>query len=117
MSGHEVVVVEMRVGAIDAVNFSELAWDERFAFIEAPDALQEPLAAQHFVQTGDATSEAVSSIDRSLHAQRWANEWLGEVIMLYDWAKAAGMKTIYFGRIFKRETGQRPMDWLNERRL
>lgn len=56
-------------------------------------------------------------VDRILHAQRWANERFKEIIMLDDWAKAAGMNTIYFGRIFKRETGQRPMEWLNERRL
>jgi AraC-like DNA-binding protein len=24
---------------------------------------------------------------------------------------------VYFGRLFKRETGRRPMEWLNERRL
>ena len=63
MSGDEVVVVEMRIGAIDAVNLSELAWAKRFVLIKAPDALQDTLAAQHFVQTGDATSEAVGSIE------------------------------------------------------
>ena len=56
-------------------------------------------------------------VDRILHAQRWANERLNVVVMLDQWAKAAGMNTIYFGRVFKRETGQRPMEWLNERRL
>jgi transcriptional regulator GlxA family with amidase domain len=56
-------------------------------------------------------------VDRILHAQRWATEHLREVITLKEWAKAAGMTTVYFGRIFKRETGDRPMKWLNERRL
>lgn len=56
-------------------------------------------------------------VDRILHAQRWALERIREVITLNDWAKAAGMKTVYFGRMFKRETGDRPMHWLNERRL
>lgn len=56
-------------------------------------------------------------VDRILHAQRWATEHLREVVMLDDWARAAGMNPIYFGRVFKRETGDRPMEWLNERRL
>ena len=56
-------------------------------------------------------------VDRILHAQRWATEHLGKVVMLDEWAKAAGMNTIYFCRIFKRETGDSPMTWLNERRL
>ena len=36
MSGDEVVVVEMRVGAMDAIDFSKLARTERFLFIKAP---------------------------------------------------------------------------------
>ena len=63
MSGDEVVVVEMRVGAIDAVNLRELAGAERFVFIEAPEAFQQALTAQHFMQTGDAAAEAVRGIE------------------------------------------------------
>ena len=37
--------------------------------------------------------------------------------MLDAWAKAAGVNAICFGRIFKRETGRHPMEWLNERCL
>ena len=69
------------------------------------------------VRSGGQAVAGREIVDRILHAQRWANDRLKEVIMLDDWAKAAGMNTIYFGRIFKRETGQRPMNWLNERRI
>ncbi|HSJ03147.1 MAG: AraC family transcriptional regulator [Verrucomicrobium sp.] len=65
---------------------------------------------------GDATSGR-RGLDCILHAQRWANERLAEEITLTEWAGAAGMNAIYFGRVFKRETGRRPMEWLNERRL
>jgi AraC-like DNA-binding protein len=37
--------------------------------------------------------------------------------MLADWARAAGLTPVYFGRAFKRETGLKPMEWLNQRRL
>ena len=58
MSGDEVVVMEMRIGAIDAVNLSELVGAQRFVFIEAPDTFEQALAAQDFMQTGDAASVA-----------------------------------------------------------
>ena len=69
------------------------------------------------VRSGTLVVAGREIVDRILHAQRWATEHLREVIMLDQWARAAGMNAIYFGRIFKRETGQRPMQWLNERRL
>ena len=62
MSGDEVVVVEMRVGAMDAINFSKLARAERFVFIEAPQAFEQALPSQDFVQTSDAAAEAVRGI-------------------------------------------------------
>jgi hypothetical protein len=63
MSGDEVVVMEMRIGAIDAVNLSELVGAQRFVFIEAPDTFEQALAAQDFMQTGDAASVAVRGIE------------------------------------------------------
>lgn len=69
------------------------------------------------VRSGGQAVAGREMVDRILHAQRWATEHLRGVIMLEEWARAAGMNTIYFGRIFKRETGDRPMEWLNERRL
>lgn len=69
------------------------------------------------VRSGGQAVEGREIVDRILHAQRWATEHLSSVITLEKWAKAAGMTAIYFGRIFKRETGDRPMEWLTERRL
>ncbi|MCF6311229.1 MAG: AraC family transcriptional regulator [Verrucomicrobiales bacterium] len=58
-----------------------------------------------------------SAVDKVLQSQRWATERLGQTIMLADWADSVGVGAVYFGRIFKNETGKRPMQWLNERRL
>ena len=69
------------------------------------------------VRTGVAAVAGREIVDRILHAQRWASEHMSETIRLGQWAGVTGMNAIYFGRIFKRETGQRPMQWLNERRL
>ena len=69
------------------------------------------------VRTGVAAVAGREIVDRILHAQRWASEHMRETIRLDQWAGVTGMNAIYFGRIFKRETGQRPMQWLNERRL
>jgi AraC-like DNA-binding protein len=56
-------------------------------------------------------------VDKILAAETWANARLKEVITLSQWAKAVGLNEVYFGRIFKRETGMKPMEWLNQRRL
>lgn len=69
------------------------------------------------LQKGRVTPGGRRGLDAILHAQRWAMEHLAEEITLSDWAAAAGMGAVYFGRLFKRETGRRPMEWLNERRL
>lgn len=69
------------------------------------------------LQKGRVTPGGRRGLDAILHAQRWGMEHLAEEITLSDWAAAAGMGAVYFGRLFKRETGRRPMEWLNERRL
>jgi len=56
-------------------------------------------------------------VDKILLAEMWANARLQQVITLGDWGRAVGLNAVYFGRVFKRETGLRPMEWLNERRL
>lgn len=56
-------------------------------------------------------------VDRVLAAEAWANSHLNEVITIGEWSRAVRLNTDYFGRLFKRETGKRPMEWLNERRL
>lgn len=56
-------------------------------------------------------------VDRILTAEAWARERLSHPITLAEWARALGMNPVYFGRLFKKETGLRPMEWLNQRRL
>lgn len=58
-----------------------------------------------------------SVVDKVLAAESWANARLKETISLKQWSRAVGLNPVYFGRIFKRETGLNPMAWLNERRL
>jgi AraC-like DNA-binding protein len=56
-------------------------------------------------------------VDRVLAAEAWAMSRLGEKITIDAWSRAVRLNADYFGRIFKRETGKRPMEWLNEQRL
>ncbi len=58
-----------------------------------------------------------SVVDRILAAEAWAMSRLDKVITIDEWSRAVGLNSDYFARIFKRETGKRPMQWLNERRL
>lgn len=64
-----------------------------------------------------ATLERRGVLDRLLAAQAWANVRLAGVITLAEWASSANLNPVYFGRIFKRETGLKPMEWLGQRRL
>lgn len=58
-----------------------------------------------------------SVVDNILAAQSWALNRINSVITLEEWAASVKLGPVYFGRVFKRETGMRPMEWLNERRL
>jgi AraC-like DNA-binding protein len=58
-----------------------------------------------------------SAVDRILKAETWATSHLNQTVTLTDWSNASGMNKVYFERVFKRVTGQRPMEWLNQRRL
>jgi len=58
-----------------------------------------------------------AAVDRILAAETWANSRLKQPLTLAEWARAVGLNPVYFGRVFRRETGLRPMEWLNERRL
>ena len=64
-----------------------------------------------------AADAARDVVDRILAAEAWAAPRLAQVITLADWARAAGWTPVYFGRAFRRETGLKPMEWLNQRRL
>jgi AraC-like DNA-binding protein len=65
----------------------------------------------------DSFAEGRSVVDKILTAEAWANRRLKQTVTLAEWAGAVGLNAVYFGRIFKRETGLRPMEWLNQRRL
>lgn len=65
----------------------------------------------------DSSRHERSVVDKILTAETWANARLKEFVTLADWAKAIKLHPVYFGRIFKQETGLRPMEWLNQRRL
>ncbi|MCX6896886.1 MAG: AraC family transcriptional regulator [Verrucomicrobia bacterium] len=58
-----------------------------------------------------------SVVDNILAAQAWAISRIRSVITLSEWAASVKLGPVYFGRVFKRETGMRPMEWINERRL
>jgi AraC-like DNA-binding protein len=61
--------------------------------------------------------EVRNVVDRVLAAEAWATSRLNETITIDAWSRMVGMNADHFGRMFKRETGKRPMEWLNERRL
>jgi AraC-like DNA-binding protein len=68
-------------------------------------------------QVDPSVVEGRTVVDRILAAEAWANRHVSQSITLAQWAGAVGLNPVYFGRIFKRETGIRPIDWLNQRRL
>ncbi|MEY2599665.1 MAG: hypothetical protein RLZZ142_1924 [Verrucomicrobiota bacterium] len=61
--------------------------------------------------------EPVAPIERVLAAETWAIANLSREFTLPEWAHAAGVHPDYLGRLFRKHTGKRPMEWLNERRL
>ena len=52
-----------RIRRADAVNLRHLAGAERFLLVETPDALQQALAAEDFVEAGDAAGETVRGVE------------------------------------------------------
>jgi len=64
MGRDELVIAQMRIGATNPVNFLALAGAERFLRVEAPDAFQQALLAQHFVEAGDAPGIVVRNIEQ-----------------------------------------------------
>lgn len=64
-----------------------------------------------------AFSEDTKTLDRILAAETWAISRLSQSITIAEWARTAGLHPDYFARVFRKHTGKRPMEWLNERRL
>lgn len=59
----EIVVVQMRIGGMHAVDLLKLARTERFFGVEAPQAFEQALTAQDFMQTSDAAVETVRRVE------------------------------------------------------
>ena len=59
----EVVVVELRIPGINPGDFLELAGAECLVGIKAPDAFEQSLAAQDFVQTGGAAGKMIGGVE------------------------------------------------------
>ncbi len=64
MLGHKGVVVQVRVGGIDAVDLIHLPRREIVIGIQAPATGHQALAPQHLVDTGDAAGEAVGRVEK-----------------------------------------------------
>src|SRR5258706_6115489 len=63
MARDEGVVVQVGVGAIDAVYFGALGGAKRFVWVKAPDSFKQSLAAEDFVEAGDAAGEVVGGVE------------------------------------------------------
>src|SRR5579884_2123807 len=63
MLSDEGVIEEVRISPADALDLVRLSGAECFLRIEAPNALQQSLPPQHFVDAGDAAAEAVGRIE------------------------------------------------------
>ena len=68
---NEFIVVEMRIGAADAVDLSCLTCGERFSGVEASYALEQSLAAQYFVNPGNAARKIICGIEERGVAVRY----------------------------------------------
>src|SRR6476620_1035261 len=60
---HERIVVEVRIGSADAFDLFPRSRPQRFARVEAPDASEQPLAAQDFMAAGEDAVEVVGDIE------------------------------------------------------
>ncbi len=59
----ECVVVEVGIGGVDSGNFFGLAGAESFVGVEAPDAFEESLTAEDFVEAGDAAGKMIGGVE------------------------------------------------------
>ncbi len=60
----EAIVVEVRVGGVDAGDFFGLAGAEGFVGIETPNSFKEALAAENFMEAGDAAAKMVGCVQK-----------------------------------------------------
>src|SRR5688500_10420027 len=59
----ERVVAEVRVGRVNSVDFFVLTRAQALIRVQAPDAFEQSLAAQHLVQSGDAPGKTVGGVE------------------------------------------------------
>ena len=63
MCSDEIVVVEVRVGGVDAGDFLGLAGGHGLVGVQAPNARQEPLLVEDVVQARDAALERIGRVE------------------------------------------------------
>lgn len=61
---HIVIIIQMRIGLIYAVNLFTLTRAESFIGVEAPDTFQQALSAQDFMQPGDTAGETIRRVEK-----------------------------------------------------
>ena len=61
----EIVIVQMRVCIVNPVDLLSLPWTKGLIGIQAPDAFQQPLASQDFMQAGDAACKVMRRVVES----------------------------------------------------
>lgn len=60
---HKRIIVQMRVGSVHTVDLCHLPETERLMLIQAPEAFEQALAAEDFVEAGDAAVEAIRGVE------------------------------------------------------
>src|ERR1700730_1048918 len=60
---NKIIIIQMRIGAIDPLNFCSLPGAKRFVGIQAPDTFQETLPPQDFMQSCNAAGETVCRVE------------------------------------------------------
>ena len=62
MLRHKLVVVEVRIGHVHAIDLLHLSGTQGFVLVQAPNALEQALASQHFVKASDAPAKTVGRV-------------------------------------------------------
>ena len=61
---HELIVVQVRIRAIHAIDLGHLSDAQRLIGVEAPGPFEQPLAPQYFVEAWDASGEPVRGVEK-----------------------------------------------------
>ncbi len=63
MFSNERIIVEVRIRRVDSIDFSQLPGTQAFVFIQTPDAFQQSLTPQHFMQASDTTVKIIRCVE------------------------------------------------------